>query len=133
MELAEAETAAKPSVSNPTTRTTRMSQTRHRQERRGWPVSTMAASWIAIAAVSLAMPSLSLSANDQLTTDDKKMLAAGELVMKQKNEQRGAYKMIGGQSWQIVDVPFHVGWQALNHLPRDTSFISFATQADVRH
>lgn len=93
----------------------------------------MAVSWLAAVGVSLSTPSPSLSANDQLTAEDKKMLAAGELVMKQKNEQRGAYKMIGGQSWQLVDVPFDVAWRALTDLPRYASFIPLATETDIRH
>ncbi len=110
-----------------------MSQTRHRQEHRPWPVLTIAFAAIAITAVSLGVPSPSLSANERLTAEDKKLLAAGELVVKQKNEQRGAYKLIGGQSWQIVDVPFDVAWKALTDLPRYTSFIPLATEADIKH
>jgi ribosome-associated toxin RatA of RatAB toxin-antitoxin module len=93
----------------------------------------VALSALAVAVVTLGAPSLSLSANDQLTTEDKKLLAAGELVMKQKNEQRGAYKLIGGQSWQIVDVPFDVAWKALTDLPRYTGFIPLVTEADIKH
>ena len=68
---------------------------------------------VSVVVVSFAAPSRSLSSNDQLTSDDKKLLAAGELVVKHKNEQRGAYKLIGGQSWQIMDVPVDVAWEAL--------------------
>ncbi len=110
-----------------------MRQTRDKQERSRWPTSTLAAGSLALAALLLAMPSTSLSANDDLTAEDKKMLAAGELVMKQKNEQRGAYKMIGGQSWQLVDVPFEEAWAALTNFPGYTNFIPLVTEADVKH
>jgi ribosome-associated toxin RatA of RatAB toxin-antitoxin module len=83
--------------------------------------------------VTLAAPSRSLSSNDTLTDEDKKLLMAGELVMKQKNEQRGSYKLIGGQSWQIVDVPVDLAWQALADLPRYKRFIPLATESDVKH
>jgi len=81
----------------------------------------------------LAAPSISYSSNDKLTTEDKKLLMAGELVMKQKNEQRGSYKLIGGQSWQIVDVPVEVAWKAIMDLPRYKHFIPLATESEVQH
>lgn len=86
-----------------------------------------------IVAGPLAAPSRSLSSSDQLTTQDKKLLAAGELVMKQKNEQRGAYKLIGGQSWQIVDVPVDVAWEAVANLAGYKNFIPLATETDIKH
>jgi ribosome-associated toxin RatA of RatAB toxin-antitoxin module len=58
---------------------------------------------------------------------------AGELVMKEKNEQRGSLKLIGGQSWQIINVPVDVAWQALTDLPRYKKFIPLATESDVQH
>ncbi|MBW2550018.1 MAG: SRPBCC family protein [Deltaproteobacteria bacterium] len=58
---------------------------------------------------------------------------AGELVTKEKNEQRGSLKLIGGQSWQIINVPVDVAWQALTDLPRYKRFIPLATESEVRH
>jgi len=84
-------------------------------------------------AVSFAVPSESFSSSDQLTLEDKKLLAKGELVMKQKNEQRGAYKLFGGQSWQIIDVPVAVAWATLKDLPGYKNFIPLATETDVKH
>jgi ribosome-associated toxin RatA of RatAB toxin-antitoxin module len=83
--------------------------------------------------VTSAAPSRSLASNDQLTNEDKKLLVAGELVTKQKNEQRGSLKLIGGQSWQIVNVPVDVAWQALTDLPRYKRFIPIATESVVKH
>ncbi|MGD8317462.1 MAG: SRPBCC family protein [Myxococcales bacterium] len=68
-----------------------------------------------------------------MTREDKQQLVAGELVMKQKNEQRGAYKLIGGQSWQIIDVPIDVAWEALQDLSRYKSIIPLATESDVQN
>jgi ribosome-associated toxin RatA of RatAB toxin-antitoxin module len=79
-----------------------------------------------------ATPSRSSSSDGSLTAQDKKALAAGELVMKHKNEQRGAHKLIGGQSWQIVDAPIDVAWMALRDLPRYKHFIPLATETDVK-
>ena len=53
--------------------------------------------------------------------------------MKQKNEQRGAYKLIGGQSWQIINVPIEVAWEGLANLPGYKNFIPLATETDVTH
>ena len=78
-------------------------------------------------------PSRSLSSSDELTREDKKLLAAGELVMKHKNEQRGAYKLFGGQSWQIVDAPPDVVWEALKDLSGYKNFIPLATESTVKH
>lgn len=110
-----------------------MNTARHRQERGRWSILTTVLPLLCIAVVSFAAPSRSLSSSEQLTTDDKRLLAAGELVMKQKNEQRGAYKLIGGQSWQIIDVPIDVAWRALQDLPGYKNFIPLATEADVKH
>lgn len=84
-----------------------------------------------MAAVFFVAPTRSFSSADQLTTEDKQMLARGELVMKQKNEQRGAYKLIGGQSWQIVDVPVDVAWAALKDRSGYKNFIPLATETNV--
>ncbi|UCF47940.1 MAG: SRPBCC family protein [Myxococcales bacterium] len=110
-----------------------MNTARHRQERGRWSILTTVLPLLCIVVVSFAAPSRSLSSSEQLTTDDKRLLAAGELVMKQKNEQRGAYKLIGGQSWQIIDVPIDVAWRALQDLPGYKNFIPLATEADVKH
>jgi ribosome-associated toxin RatA of RatAB toxin-antitoxin module len=83
--------------------------------------------------VFFALPSRSSSSSDQLTTEDKKLLAAGELVVKQKSEQRGAHKLIGGQSWQIIDVPIDVAWRAVKDLPQYKSFIPLATETNIKH
>jgi ribosome-associated toxin RatA of RatAB toxin-antitoxin module len=94
---------------------------------------TTALALLCAVTVTFAAPSRSLSSNEQLTDEDKKLLMAGELVMKQKNEQRGSLKLIGGQSWQIVDIPIDVAWQALADLPQYKSFIPLATESDVKH
>jgi ribosome-associated toxin RatA of RatAB toxin-antitoxin module len=88
---------------------------------------------LCVLAVSFSAPSRSRSSNDQLTTDDKKLLAAGELVMRHKNEQRGAYKLIGGQSWQIIDVPVDMAWEALSNLTDYKNFIPLVTESDIKH
>ena len=94
---------------------------------------TTALALVCAVAVTFGAPSRSFSSNVQLTDEDKKLLVAGELVIKQKNEQRGSFKLIGGQSWQIVNVPIDVAWQALTDLPQYKQFIPLATESDVQH
>lgn len=53
--------------------------------------------------------------------------------MKQKNERRGAYKLIGGHSWQIIDVPVDVAWEAVANLEGYKDFIPLATETDIKH
>lgn len=81
----------------------------------------------------LSYPSRSLASSEELTVEDKMLLAQGELVMKEKNEQRGAYKLFGGQSWQIVDVPVDVAWTALKNLAGYKNFIPLATESNIQH
>jgi len=84
-------------------------------------------------AVLFGAPARSFSSSNQLTPEEKQLLAKGELVIKQKSEQRGAYKLFGGQSWLIVDVPIDIAWRALQDLPSYKNFIPLATESDVKH
>ena len=110
-----------------------MNEARHRRQRCRWSILAKVAAIACVGAVSFAAPSRSFSSSDGLTSEDKKMLVRGELVMKQKNEQRGTLKLLGGQSWQIVDVPIEIAWQALKDLPRYKNIIPLATESDVKH
>jgi len=88
---------------------------------------------LCVFSVTFAAPSPSLSSNDKLTDEDKQLLVSGELVVKQKSEQQGSLKLIGGQSWQIVDVPVDIAWQAVADLSRYKRFIPLATESFVKH
>ena len=110
-----------------------MNDVRHRQEHRRWSILPTALGLLCVFSVTFAAPSPSLSSNDKLTDEDKKLLMSGELVVKQKNEQQGSLKLIGGQSWQIVDVPVDIAWQAVADLSRYKRFIPLATESDVKH
>jgi ribosome-associated toxin RatA of RatAB toxin-antitoxin module len=94
---------------------------------------TTALAFLCAATVTFATLSRSRASSEEFTDEDKTLLVAGELVMKQKNEQRGALKLIGGQSWQIIDVPIDVAWQALTNLPEYKRFIPIATESVVQH
>lgn len=86
---------------------------------------------LCVLSVAISAPSGSSASADALTTEDKKLLANGELVMKPKNEQRGAYKMFGGQSWQIIDLPVEIVWETLTDLSGYKNFIPLATESNV--
>ena len=104
-----------------------------RQQRERPSILTWFVAATCMAVVSLGAPTTSFSSNDDLTAEDKKLLASGELVMKPKNEQRGAYKLFGGQSWQIIDAPPAVTWAALKDLSGYKNFIPLATESVIKH
>jgi hypothetical protein len=116
------------------TKTARMNQARHRQElsRRSILAATVSLFGVALV-LWLSAPSRSSSSSDTLTPADKDLLAAGELVMKHMNEQRGPLKLIGGQSWQVIDAPVDLAWRALSDLPSYNRIIPLATETIVRH
>lgn len=117
-----------------TTETARMNNGRHRQERSRRPILAASISlFAAVLAFGFVAPSRSSSSSDLLTPAEKDLLAAGELVMKHKNEQRGPLKLIGGQSWQVVDVPIDLAWRALADLPSYDRIIPLATETTVVH
>jgi len=94
---------------------------------------TAAVSTVCVVVVLFGAPSRSFSSDDHLTDEDKQQLARGELVIKQKNELQGAYKLFGGQSWQIVNVPFDVAWEALKDRSGYKNFIPLATESEVNN
>ena len=111
-----------------------MIDVRLRQQRTRPAFLTWLAAFACVAAVSLGAPATSFSStNDELTTEDKKLLAQGELVMKPKNEQRGAYKLFGGQSWQIIDATPAETWAALKDISGYKNFIPLATESVITH
>lgn len=110
-----------------------MNERTNRRQTRSRSILSVAAPLLCALTVFLAAPSRSFSSSDELTSEDKRQLVAGELVMKQKNEQRGAYKLFGGQSWQIVDAPIDLAWKALQDLSRYKNIIPLATESDVRN
>jgi len=87
---------------------------------------------IVVFAVSVTGPGTVASKADGLTSEDKNLLEAGELVMKPQNEQRGALKLFGGQSWQVIDVPVDAAWRAMQDLPSYKRIIPLATESDVK-
>lgn len=113
-----------------------MLHARHRQQRDPWSISAPARTPLRVLLPLLVLllgPSSSSASSEELTVDDKMLLSQGELVMKEKSEQRGAYKLFGGQSWQIIDVPVDVAWTALQDLSGYKNFIPLATESVIQH
>lgn len=110
----------------------RMTNARHRQERRPWSILTGLAASLCMFIALPGTASLSESKAGGLTAEDKQLLESGELVMKPQNEQRGRLKLIGGQSWQIVDVPVEMAWRAMEDLSSYKRIIPLATESTVK-
>jgi ribosome-associated toxin RatA of RatAB toxin-antitoxin module len=111
----------------------RMIDARLRQQRSRPSILTCLGAVSCLIAVSLGTPTTSFSSTGELTSEDKRLLAKGELVMKEKNEQRGAYKLFGGQSWQIINAPTSVTWATLQDLSGYKNFIPLATESVIKH
>lgn len=52
-------------------------------------------------------------ADRRMSRAERAALAAGELVVRPRQEQRGAHALMGGSSWQVIDAPPAVVFQAL--------------------
>lgn len=52
-----------------------------------------------------------------LTAAERVRLSAGELVVRSKIERRGSLRLVGGTSWQVIDAPPSVVWQAVLDTP----------------
>ncbi len=103
---------------------------RNKQEPLRRPVfAGCVATWAAV--LIFAVPSTSQSKADGLSTEDKVVLEAGELVVKEKNEQRGKLKLFGGQSWQVVEAPIDVAWRAMADLESYKHIIPLATESAI--
>ncbi len=48
-----------------------------------------------------------------LTSAEKRKLSKGELVVRPTKEKRGPLKLLGGASWQVIDLPAEAVWRAV--------------------
>ncbi|MDD9939100.1 MAG: SRPBCC family protein [Myxococcales bacterium] len=55
----------------------------------------------------------SAGSGSRFSAKELKLLAKGELVQRPVVESRGELRLIGGTSWQVIDAPPSVVWQAL--------------------
>lgn len=68
----------------------------------------------------------------ELTAEDKALLETGELVTKEKSEDRGQLQLFGGQSWQVLDVPVDVAWKTVGDLSNYKEIVPVATESKVQ-
>ncbi len=68
---------------------------------------------LACLAGALALPTFAQDRERGFSADERRRLEAGELVVRPVARRRGALRLIGGSSWQVVDQPPEVTWRAL--------------------
>ena len=66
-----------------------------------------------LAALAAAGVSAGNGANRDFSTEERASLAAGGLVSRPMVERRGSLELRGGTSFQVIDAPMRVVWQAL--------------------
>jgi len=74
-----------------------------------------------------------------LSTAERVQLEAGEIVRRPENQQRGGMRLIGGASFQVIDLPQAAIWRALSDpqsyrhmLPQVASSEQVSQQASTR-
>ncbi|MEM1418884.1 MAG: SRPBCC family protein, partial [Myxococcota bacterium] len=77
------------------------------------PTQRMALALAFVAAAIAAAPALA-QLDTPLSSRDRRQLARGETVMRQVQERRGPFRLMGGTSFQVVDLPPEAVWAALN-------------------
>jgi len=67
----------------------------------------------------------------ELTAEEKRILAQGELVARPKTESRGRLRLIGGTSFLLLDTPPDVVWRAMNDTDRFHKMLPQAKSTQV--
>jgi len=67
----------------------------------------------------------------QLTADELRRLAAGELVERRLVREQGDRRLLGGTSWQVIDAEPAVVWEALLDTPYYPRMLPQVTEARV--
>lgn len=67
----------------------------------------------AVLASSLALAPAGAQEQRGFTAEERRRLDDGELVVRPVARRRGALRLIGGSSWQVIDLPPEVTWRAL--------------------
>ncbi len=89
------------------------------------------AAFLAFATVVAAVPARPARAqlDDRLTERDRARLGRGELITRQTAERRGPLHLIGGTSFQVVDVPPELAWRALHDAGRFGEMLPGASES----
>lgn len=72
-----------------------------------------------------------LDAQQGLSEEELQRLQAGELVERRITREQGELRLMGGTSWQVIDAPPHVVWQALLDTPYYPRMLPQLTEARV--
>src|SRR5690606_18397049 len=67
----------------------------------------------------------------ELTSEQRRALAEGELVVRPKTESRGRLRLIGGTSFLLVDAPVDQVWRAVNDTVRFHKMLPQAKSTEV--
>jgi len=84
-------------------------------------ILALAASLLLASGVQLPRAAAKGDGSSNFSSDELRSLAAGKLVRRPVAQRRGDLHLIGGTSFQVIDAPIHVVWQALldtQHYPR---------------
>lgn len=71
------------------------------------------------------------SAERPFTSAERARLDRGDLVVRETHRQRGSLRLVGGASWQVVDMPPEAVWRALLDTPAYTHMIPLLSRARV--
>ncbi len=93
-----------------------------------WTLGLVAAS---LACLALVVPALAQQTERGFSADERRRLEEGELVARPVARRRGALRLIGGSSWQVVDQPPEVTWRALCDAPSYRHMLPAAQEARV--
>jgi hypothetical protein len=90
----------------------------------------MVAVWVVASALAFSSGALA-GADDALGPLELARLGRGELVQRTATEQRGALRLMGGSSWQVIDAAPDVVWAALLDTPHYPRFLPQLADARV--
>ena len=65
------------------------------------------------------------------TAEERARLERGELVQRSTTRERAGMRLMGGSSWQLIDSPPEVVWQALLDTPRYPRFLPQVAEAKL--
>lgn len=72
-------------------------------------------------------------AQKELTRAEHAALARGELVTRPREREYGDLKLVGGVSWQVVDLPPDAVWRAVTDYSNYKRFIPVAIESRITH
>lgn len=84
-----------------------------------------------VLATALCAPAVASADPPDFSADERARLEAGELVVRSTERSRGELRLIGGTSWQVVDLPVDAAWRAVRDTARYDRMLPLVDQARV--